>query len=291
MKPHSPISSQNCTPFSSHAYFTSSNKRMSDTCVAGKATCGSHQRKTGWRLSQERRNLIVRSLSTESNGHVTRGWLNRIINSSVWNPVSSPHVRRAVQGWKGLSLKLLLCLGSSGYCEKILLVHLLRAALKLFQALLAIGGTQTRVLVLLCFLQSPKKPLIHGCQTHGPIRWMSNPWVWTQVCGQDDAFPVCFPFKVRKGYLGWGTERAGSGCSCAFVVVFCWGMAKNRVCQRAGRFQCGEVLCLVQYSTSMDGQTHVRGSKKQYGLYCMLCKSFIVFFNVWFHLNVLFFLW
>lgn len=194
--------------FSSHAYFTSSNKRMSDTCVAGKATCGSHQRKTGWRLSQERRNLIVCSLSTESNGHVTQGWLNRIINSSVWNPVSSPHVMRAAQGWKGLSLKLLLCFGSLGYCDKILL-HLLRAALKLFQALLAISGTQTWVLVLLCFLQSPKKPLIHGCQTHGPIRWMSNPWVWTQVCGQDDAFPVCFPFKWGRVTLAG--EMSGQG--------------------------------------------------------------------------------
>lgn len=112
-KPRSQISSQKGVPLLFHLVFIilphQRKKKKSDTSVTGKAMCRRNQRKTGWRLSQERRNLIVRSLSTESNGHIKWSWVNRIINSSVWNSVSSLHVIRGGQGWKGLSLEPLLC--------------------------------------------------------------------------------------------------------------------------------------------------------------------------------------
>lgn len=83
-------------------------KRKSVIRVTGKALCRSNWRKTGWRLSQERRNLIVSSLSTEGNGHVKWSWVNCVINSSLWKSVSSLHVIRGGQGWKGFFLELLL---------------------------------------------------------------------------------------------------------------------------------------------------------------------------------------
>lgn len=82
-------------------------KKQPDICVTGRAMCRSNWRKTGWRLSQERRKLIV-SLSTESNGRVKWSWVNCVINSSLSKAVSSLHEITGGQEWKASSLELLL---------------------------------------------------------------------------------------------------------------------------------------------------------------------------------------